>query len=258
MNGYELGYRGLEGRQFYVDIAGFYNHYGDLFSEDLVSISPSQSNPPPTHEFISAQFGNGLIASTTGMEVAPEWRPTPWWRLSGSYSFLDMHVEKGTNSKDIGSAPTVQGSSPEHQALFKSGFDLPRSVSTDVQVRYVSALPGLTVPKYWTGDVTAHWAATPHIGLTAVGQNLFQPHHVEFSYNRILSPGGRIVILDLVKHRFEEARELYADEWMGFSESDLESMLEQAGFQDVQTSVVYKEPETPNFQTLMAAADKAS
>ena len=183
LNGYELGYRGLEGRQFYVDIAGFYNHYGDLFSEDLVSISPSQSNPPPTHEFISAQFGNGLIASTTGMEVAPEWRPTPWWRLSGSYSFLDMHVEKGTNSKDIGSAPTVQGSSPEYQALFKSGFDLPRSVSTDVQVRYVSALPGLTVPKYWTGDVTAHWAATPHIGLTAVGQNLFQPHHVEFSYD---------------------------------------------------------------------------
>jgi ArsR family transcriptional regulator len=75
---------------------------------------------------------------------------------------------------------------------------------------------------------------------------------------RSLCPGGRIVILDLVKHRFEEARELYADEWMGFSESDLESMLEQAGFQDVQTAVVYKEPETPNFQTLMAAADKAS
>src|ERR1035437_5506349 len=29
---------------------------------------------------------------------------------------------------------------------------------------------------------------------------------------RILRPGGRIVILDLAKHRFEEARELYADE----------------------------------------------
>jgi len=76
--------------------------------------------------------------------------------------------------------------------------------------------------------------------------------------NRILRPGGRIVILDLVKHRFEEARELYADEWLGFSETDLESMLEEAGFHDVQTSVVYKEPETPNFQTLLAVADKAS
>ena len=29
---------------------------------------------------------------------------------------------------------------------------------------------------------------------------------------RILRSGGRLVILDLAKHRFEEARELYADE----------------------------------------------
>jgi len=183
LNGYELGYRGLEARQFYVDLAGFYNHYGDLFSEDLVTAPYVATNPPPTHLLIPAQFGNGLVASTTGMEAAPMWRPEPWWRLGGSYSFLDMHVEKGTNSKDIGSAPGVQGSSPEHQALIKNGFDLPKSVSTDFEVRYVSALPGIHVPAYWTGDVTGRWAATPHIRLTAVGQNLFQPHHVEFSYD---------------------------------------------------------------------------
>ena len=65
-----------------------------------------------------------------------------------------------------------------------------------------------------------------------------------------------IVILDLIKHRFEEARELYADEWLGFSESDLESMLQQSGFQNIQTSIVHKEPESPQFQTLLAVADK--
>jgi ArsR family transcriptional regulator len=73
---------------------------------------------------------------------------------------------------------------------------------------------------------------------------------------RILAPGGRIVLLDLLKHRFEEARELYADEWLGFSEVEIEAMLEKAGFTDVQTSVVHKEPETPQFQTLLAVANK--
>jgi ArsR family transcriptional regulator len=73
---------------------------------------------------------------------------------------------------------------------------------------------------------------------------------------RILSSGGRIVILDLVKHRFEEAREMYADEWLGFSEAELESMLEKAGFAEVQTSVVDKEQSTPQFQTLLAVAYK--
>jgi hypothetical protein len=63
--------------------------------------------------------------------------------------------------------------------------------------------------------------------------------------NRILVPGGRIVILDLVKHRFEEAREFYADEWLGFSETELESMLEKPGLTEIQTSVVHEEPEPP-------------
>ena len=68
--------------------------------------------------------------------------------------------------------------------------------------------------------------------------------------------GGRIVVLDLSKHRFEEAREIYADEWLGFSEAELETMLEKAGFAKVQTSVVDKEPDPPHFQTLLAMAHK--
>jgi iron complex outermembrane receptor protein len=190
LNGYELGYRGLERKNFYVDIAGFYNHYGDLFSEDILGAPYIETNPPPTHILYPAQFGNGLVATTTGGEVAPEWRPEPWWRLGGSYTFLEMHVRKGTNSKDIGSAPTVQGSSPEYQTLIQNGFDLPKSVSTDIQARYVSALPGISVPSYWTGGATVQWAATHHVRFTAVGQNLFQPHHVEFSYD----PGPNVGI----------------------------------------------------------------
>jgi ArsR family transcriptional regulator len=61
---------------------------------------------------------------------------------------------------------------------------------------------------------------------------------------------------DLLKHRFEEARELYADEWLGFSEAELEAMLEKASFTQVTASVVDKEPETPQFQTLLGMGKK--
>ena len=47
LNGYELGYRGLEGKTFFVDIGGFYNHYGNLFSEDLIAIGIVETNLLP-------------------------------------------------------------------------------------------------------------------------------------------------------------------------------------------------------------------
>jgi ubiquinone/menaquinone biosynthesis C-methylase UbiE/DNA-binding transcriptional ArsR family regulator len=113
--------------------------------------------------------------------------------------------------------------------------------------------------EYRLGDMEELPIADAEVDLVFFSQSLHHALHPERAIqeaSRILKPTGRIVVLDLVKHRFEEARELYADEWLGFGETELESMLEKAGFCNVQTSVVHKEPETPQFQTLLAVADK--
>lgn len=73
---------------------------------------------------------------------------------------------------------------------------------------------------------------------------------------RFLKPGGRIVILDLLKHGFEDARDLYADVWLGFSERELTDFLESAGFEKVEMALVDREAESPHFQTLMAIGTK--
>jgi ubiquinone/menaquinone biosynthesis C-methylase UbiE/DNA-binding transcriptional ArsR family regulator len=119
---------------------------------------------------------------------------------------------------------------------------------------------GTKALEYRLGDLEAVPIEDGTVDLAFFSQSLHHALHPGRAIAeawRILKPGGRIAVLDLVKHRFEEARELYADVWLGFSEVELETLLAQAGFENVQTDLVHKETEAPYFQTLLAVGDKA-
>lgn len=113
--------------------------------------------------------------------------------------------------------------------------------------------------EYRLGDLESPPIDPGTVDLAFLSQAL---HHAQNPQNAlraahaILKPGGRIVVLDLLKHQFEKARELYADVWLGFSESDLHEMLGKAGFKNVETSVVHRETKSPHFQTVLAIADR--
>jgi ArsR family transcriptional regulator len=87
-------------------------------------------------------------------------------------------------------------------------------------------------------------------------------HHAEdpqrsiLSAHNILRPGGQILILDLLRHNFEQARELYGDRWLGFAESDLQAWLETAAFKKIEVSIVAREDQPPHFQTVLAVGEK--
>lgn len=113
--------------------------------------------------------------------------------------------------------------------------------------------------EYRLGDIEEPPIDDASVDLAFFSQAL---HHAEkprlavASAFRILKPGGKIVILDLLKHGFEDARELYADVWFGFSEVEIDQALRTAGFSDIDLAVVDREPESPHFQTLMAIGTK--
>jgi len=115
--------------------------------------------------------------------------------------------------------------------------------------------------EYRIGDMEEIPIDEASVDLVFFSQSLHHALHPERAIReawRILRPDGRIVVLDLGKHRFEEAREMYADEWLGFNEAELEAMLEKAGFSAVKAAIVDKEPEAPHFQTLLATGNRAS
>jgi iron complex outermembrane recepter protein len=180
LNGYELGYRRLLGRKLYVDVAGFYNHYHDLFSEDLMGQTFLETSSGSTHLLLPAQFRNGLRGATKGVEIAPEWRPTGFWRLRGSYSYLHMNLDKSPGSGDVGTAQGIETSSPQHEVTVQSAFDISKSVQLDFTYRYVSGMPGQLVPAYFTGDGRVAWRLSRQLELSLAGRNLFQPSHVEY------------------------------------------------------------------------------
>ena len=134
--------------------------------------------------------------------------------------------------------------------------------NSDRMVELGSALAkktGVTKLEYRKGDLEAVPIADGSVDLALFSQSLHHALHPPRAIGeawRILKPGGRIAILDLVQHRFAEARELYADVWLGFSEVELEKLLSKAGFTDVHTAVVHKETEAPFFQTLLATGNK--
>ena len=82
------------------------------------------------------------------------------------------------------------------------------------------------------------------------------PQKAAKAAHRILRDGGRVVILDLARHSYKQARELYADVWLGFSEVELQQILKGAGFSRIEVGVVSRETQAPNFQTLLATATK--
>ncbi|MES1261743.1 MAG: metalloregulator ArsR/SmtB family transcription factor [Acidobacteriota bacterium] len=124
----------------------------------------------------------------------------------------------------------------------------------------LAAENGIRNLEYRQGDLESPPIEEASIELAFFSQSLHHALHpqraVEAAY-RLLKGGGRIVILDLKRHGFEQARELYADTWLGFSEVELRGFLENAGFRQVQSWIVDHEKQAPAFETILAMGVKA-
>jgi ArsR family transcriptional regulator len=118
---------------------------------------------------------------------------------------------------------------------------------------------GLGNLEYRLGELEAVPIESGTVDLAFFSQALHHARHPERALaeaHRILRPGGRVAILDLNRHHFEEAREMYADLWLGFTELESERYLKGAGFKNAETSIVNREAEPPYLETVLATGEK--
>lgn len=136
--------------------------------------------------------------------------------------------------------------------------------SSEKMVEYGANLArehGFTNLEYRLGDMQSPPIEPASVDLAIFSQALHhasQPARAVAAAEAILKPSGRLVILDLLSHGFEQARELYADLWLGFSELELHQLLEASGFEQIEVTVVAREDESPHLQTVLATASKTA
>ena len=134
--------------------------------------------------------------------------------------------------------------------------------NSDKMVEFGAELAGkhhLTNLQYRKGDLEDIPVEDASVDLALFSQSLHHAQHPPRAVAeafRILRPGGRIAVLDLQRHHFEQARELYADLWLGFTRVELTTFLTGARFSNIETSMVHREEEAPHFETLLATAEK--
>lgn len=118
---------------------------------------------------------------------------------------------------------------------------------------------GLSNLEYRCGDIENPPIQKNSVDVVILSQALHhavEPQKALQAAHDILKSGGLLLILDLNQHTFEQARELYGDTWLGFSEADLRKMLSNVNFKRPLFSIVAREPSAPHFQTILASAVK--
>jgi iron complex outermembrane receptor protein len=178
---YEAGYRVKPSASLSLDLAAFVNSYDNLRGFDTGM--PSFVATPVPHLLEPITVANSLDAESYGAEISANWQVNDHWRLSGSYSFLQLQVHQhgATNSANDDQEKMLEGSSPQHQAQLHSYWDITRNLQLNASVYFVDRLSAMHVPAYVRGDVGVTWMPRKNLKLSVVVQNIFDNRHPEFT-----------------------------------------------------------------------------
>ncbi|MCB0333106.1 MAG: TonB-dependent receptor, partial [Bdellovibrionales bacterium] len=177
---YEIGYRTQVTESFLVDLSTFYFDYTDLRAVRTGMPTPNFMSPIPHIDIISTVSNQDTLYSYGG-ELLLDWRASDSIRFQASYSYIYYTASVLNPLSDAGIDFVFEGGVPEHQATFRSQFDLTKTVELDSAIRYVDRLIDMDVASYVELDLRLGWHITEDLELSIIGKNLLDDKHPEYS-----------------------------------------------------------------------------
>ena len=166
LTAFEAGYRGQPTSSTSLSLSLFYNVYDDLRSLTFVG------NPFPL------QLSNDLRGTSYGAEAAATQQLTPWWRVTGTATWLGKNFEVRPGAIDLTSGASL-GQDPDYQFALRSRMTLPQGVLFDFGLRAVDGLDSPAIPGYVEADARLSFRLSDIVELYVAGDNLLQAKHLE-------------------------------------------------------------------------------
>jgi len=177
---YEAGWRGSLWNSVLLDATVFYNDY-----DDLVSISGNYLT-----DGTELYYSNDLNGDGYGFELSAAWHPGQKLDFELAYTYLELELEADEGATILGVYEGSEGTSPRHQVSLRSGLRITETLQFNCWLRYMGRLElpngqdlqadPIAVDAYLTMDVNLMWQPAPQWELSLVGQNLFNPGHLEY------------------------------------------------------------------------------
>jgi iron complex outermembrane receptor protein len=177
---YEMGYRWRVNPSLALDLALFYNDY-----DELSSLEFGTPFVDDTGRIIVPVLNQNLTSGRSqGAELLAEWQPTENWRVSATYSHVDLELESAGD--DLNRGVWLDGATPRSQFGLRSLLTI-EDFEVDAQFRHHTRIRRFPedvtaqgIDAYSALDLRLGWLVSPEWRLSLVGQNLLDAEHVEF------------------------------------------------------------------------------
>lgn len=185
---YEVGYRYSTEKNFSAELSLFHIVYSELIGYNLTFLPSGIPN---------LSFINIMDGYTRGLELTLNWQPTSWVKSTLNYSYIDIKLNTPGGAAGVDQLNAIEESCPESILSLHTTLALHKDLKLNLIGRYTdkiktesttTATYSQQVDRFLSMDANLRWTVNNNLEFMLAGQNLLDPHHLEYSSEFLTQP----------------------------------------------------------------------